>query len=158
VIQQVPRLREDPDPSSAKTCANRLRATRDPVPGDDHVTAVGFVQPCHTRQQRGLPAARRTDDGDDLAAPGGERHSPQSERLIVLGVEEAVQLPPIQDWVRRYDHRKLSDTTRQGSTLSDPTAEERLITATRPLLNNSKRSITSRYCLPVTAFGALFTW
>src|SRR5262249_61426263 len=89
-----------------------------------------------------------------------QRYAAQGERLVVARMEEAVQLAGVQERLRldRHRHRKLSDTMRQGSTLSEPTADDRLSTAPRPLLKNSKRSITKRYWRPVTALGGLFTW
>ncbi len=131
----------------------------DALAGNRHVAAIRLVQAGQTGEQGRFPAARRAYDRDNLASVDADRHSAQCEGLIVAGVEEAVQLARVQKRPRlgAHTHRKLSETMRHGSTLSEPTAEDRLSTAARPFLKNSKRSITSRYWRPVTAFGALFT-
>ena len=68
-----------------------LGAAREALAVDADHAAVGLVEAGEAGQQRRLARARRAGDGDDLAGVDGERHALQGERLVVAGVEEAVQ-------------------------------------------------------------------
>src|SRR5205823_10739977 len=128
----------------------------EPVPGDPDVPAVRLVQPGQAREEGGLPAPGGARDRHQL--PGVELHRDpaQGEGLLLVRVVETVQLVRMNERLGPYAHRKLSDTSRQGSTLSEPTGPDKVRAASSPPLKNSNRRTSSRYCLPVTEFGALF--
>src|SRR5215472_3277216 len=108
----------------------------DAMPGDEYVAAIWLVQAGQAGEQGGLAAARRPDHGYHLAAVHRDRDAAQREGLVVAGMEEAVELVGAQQRCRArgHAHRKLSETMRQGSTLSEPTALDRLSNAPWPFL------------------------
>src|SRR2546425_4255283 len=154
-VDRVARLQEHADPPGPQRRSGRFRSPREPMAGDDHVAAIGFVEAREAGEERGFPAARRPRDDHHLARVNSKRHTPKSKRLVVARVVEAVQLASLKDWlgyIERlgYRHRKLSETMRQGSTLSAPTGDERLRMFSSPRLDHSNRPRTKRDCLPGT--------
>src|SRR5207245_6787777 len=157
------RLEEHPDPPGSARRSLELWSPADPLSGHDDVTSVRLVEARQARHQRRLAASGRAAHRNHLAPAHRHRDAAQRERLVLFRVVKAVELPGLHERRRAvesfgYAHRKLSDTMRHGSTLSAPTGEERLRTSSCPFLKSSNRSMTNRYCFPVTVFGLLLAW
>ena len=146
----------------ARRCAARAararsssgrRDSRSPATCDR--AAVGLVEAGQAGQQRRLARARRAGHGDDLAAARRvERDALQRERLVVAGVEEAVQAARPRATAVIADHRTESVTIRHGSTLSAPFGPDSVSTDLAARCGR-RRSARPRRCraLPVTGFG-----
>ena len=81
----------------ARTAARSSSGRRESrSPATLHGPAVRLVEAGQAGEQRRLARAGRPGDGDDLSALDGERDAPQRERLVVAGVEEAIQAARLQ--------------------------------------------------------------
>ena len=124
---------QNPDPARSELRALSFGSPRDACPRHRDGSAIGLVEPGQAGDQRRLPAARRADDGEDLACGNRQRHPSQRERLVVAHVVEAIEIVRFQDragltsrrGARRHDQAvlRLCVTIRQGSTLSAPTGD-----------------------------------
>ena len=65
--QQVVALEHQPDPPGALISLLPVRQTAQTLPLQEHLASLKILQPGEAVQQRSLAAARRTDDGHDLA-------------------------------------------------------------------------------------------
>src|SRR5438128_7521017 len=65
--QQVVALEHQPDPPGALISLLPVRQTAQTLPLQEHLASLEILQPGEAVQQRGLAAARRTNDGHDLA-------------------------------------------------------------------------------------------
>ena len=74
------------------------------------LAAVGVVEAGEAGEQRRLPRSRRPDHGDDLAAVDPQRHAAQGERLVVAGVEEAVEVHRVDRSGRGSGHGHVSES------------------------------------------------
>jgi hypothetical protein len=112
-----------------------LGAAREALAPDADDPAVGLVEPREAVQERRLAGARGSGDGDDLAFADRERDTSQRERLVVAGVEEAVEALGLEGSAH-HRHRRESVTIRHGSTLSAPFGPLSVSTTSRPLWKN----------------------
>ena len=81
-----------------------------------------------------MPEPDGPGDGDDLAgARRVERHAAQGERLVVAGVEEAVEALRLEHRASSPSTARESVTMRHGSTLSAPLGPLSVRTTSRPL-------------------------
>ena len=83
------------------------------------VSPVGLVQPGQAGDQCGLAAARRADDGEDLARGNRDRYPSQREGLVVAGVIEAIELARLHDGVGPVSPRNGSPSSGRLQALGD---------------------------------------
>ena len=135
MFDEIARLQEDADPPRPEARADRLGPAGDPLARDGDGSAVGLIETREASQEGRLSAPGRPDDRCQLAAVDAERHATQRERLVVSGVEEAVEAASLQDRLAHADrfhlrlaqaHFRLWVIVLHGSTLSAPTGDRRV--------------------------------
>lgn len=160
VFQQVAGLEQHSDVTGAEPAAQMFLLMGEAFTGNVDRAAVGLVEPGQTAQQRRLPGAGRSGHRDHLALLDPEPDTSERERLLLARAEEPVQGISGEAGRRggrrhgHHAHRKESVTMCHGSTLSAPTAPDRVSTTWLPFLQNTYRCTSWRTLLPVTWSGA----
>src|SRR5207237_704266 len=121
VLEEIPPLQEQSDPSGSKTRSDRLGPSGDAGTSQCYVASVRLVQTGKACEKRRLSSPGRAHDGDELAWRDVNRDASQSKGLVIPYVVEAVKLMgldqrPIDDEGRVHAHARPSRIFRQGST------------------------------------------
>ena len=99
-LEEVEELEDDADVLPSHAGQLVLRLAGDLLVGEHDGALVGLVEARHQVEQGGLAAARRSHDGDELAAPHLEVGAAQRTHGGVLGLEGAPHAPHVEHQVR----------------------------------------------------------